>query len=654
MIKKVLDVGKHWIWYPGDFEIHEGMLQNFSREERGMSWPAYWNVDDCYRNVKFERVYDLEESTSFKVITHQKGYITIDGEKFRVNEDISLTSGKHEIIIFIFSTHQLPTIYIEGEIIFSDENWEVSNYINKKQVGYNQLFTQINDNPNDIPYERTKSTPRTIVVKNDGLLIDFGEELNAELNIYNLKQEITVCYGESESEALDVSNCYYKQSNVSNQTLLPKRAFRFLFIPGYTDTNVDVVATSVFLPMENLSKFKSNNKLINNIWNVSTRTFKLCSDLFYIDGIKRDRWIWGGDAYQDNFINQYSFFDEDIDKRTILALRGHDQIQQHINTIVDYSLLWIVSIYNHYEMTADKEFIQLIMPRMKSMMDYLLAQTNELGFIYGRDDDWIFVDWSEMDKEGTIAAEQMFLLQSLKTIITCEKILDEDTEDYIEKYNQLKKNILNYFWNEQKGAFIDSYESGKNSITRHANILAILFDVVDDVKKRQILTNVLLNDSVTQITTPYFKFFEQDALCKMGQLSLVYRTIKEYWGSMLKKGATTIWEEYDPKLRDDQQYAMYGDPFGKSLCHAWGASPIYLLGRYFFGLRPTKPGYETFEINPHLDMFEKLECTLPIKNGVVKFILDDRRLTIWTNKDGGTVIINGKRVNLKRNEELVI
>lgn len=213
---------------------------------------------------------------------------------------------------------------------------------------------------------------------------------------------------------------------------------------------------------------------------------------------------------------------------------------------------------------------------------------------------------------------------------------------------------MNYFWNEQKGAFIDSYESGKNSITRHANILAILFDVVDDVKKRQILTNVLLNDSVTQITTPYFKFFEQDALCKMGQLPLVYRTIKEYWGSMLKKGATTIWEEYDPKLRDDQQYAMYGDPFGKSLCHAWGASPIYLLGRYFFGLRPTKPGYETFEINPHLDMFEKLECTLPIKNGVVKFILDDRRLTIWTNKDGGIVIINGKRVNLKRNEELVI
>lgn len=43
----------YWIWYPGDFAIHQGMLQNFSREERGMQWPAYWYLEDCYRNVKF-------------------------------------------------------------------------------------------------------------------------------------------------------------------------------------------------------------------------------------------------------------------------------------------------------------------------------------------------------------------------------------------------------------------------------------------------------------------------------------------------------------------------------------------------------------------------------------------------------------------------
>ncbi len=56
--------------------------------------------------------------------------------------------------------------------------------------------------------------------------------------------------------------------------------------------------------------------------------------------------------------------------------------------------------------------------------------------------------------------------------------------------------------------------------------------------------------------------------------------IRSYWGGMIERGAVTIWEEFDPKVEGAKQYAMYGDPFGKSLCHAWGASPVYLMGKY--------------------------------------------------------------------------
>ena len=49
-----------WIWYPGDFEIYHGMLQNFQREERGYGWPAYWKMDDWHKNVKFTKEYELE------------------------------------------------------------------------------------------------------------------------------------------------------------------------------------------------------------------------------------------------------------------------------------------------------------------------------------------------------------------------------------------------------------------------------------------------------------------------------------------------------------------------------------------------------------------------------------------------------------------
>ena len=89
------------------------------------------------------------------------------------------------------------------------------------------------------------------------------------------------------------------------------------------------------------------------------------------------------------------------------------------------------------------------------------------------------------------------------------------------------------------------------------------------------------NDKIPQIVTPYFKFFELDMMGKIGERQYVLDQIRDYWGGMIEKGATAFWETYDPDEDEKERLAMYGDPYGKSLCHAWGASPIYLLGRYF-------------------------------------------------------------------------
>lgn len=127
-------------------------------------------------------------------------------------------------------------------------------------------------------------------------------------------------------------------------------------------------------------------------------------------------------------------------------------------------------------------------------------------------------------------------------------------------------------------------------VRRHANIFAILFGFDVETQRQQILTNVLLNDSVPQITMPYFKFYELDALCRLGQLDKVTAGLRAYWGGMLAEGATTSWEEYDPRMSGTKHLEMYHEPYDKSLCHAWGASPLYLLGRYYTGVTPTQPG----------------------------------------------------------------
>lgn len=642
-----------WLWYPGDFEIRQGLLQNFSREERGYDWPAYWNIDDCHKNIKFKRFYNLHQTTSFIVYAVGQGYVEVNEKKYPLNSEIICHPGNNKVRVFVGNSVGLPSIYIEGEIIKSDIGWLASNFIEEFPAGWSKLYLKRDVNPNETYFETVTYQPINVLEKKGGLLLDYGRAIFGTLRITKLTKNspVTICYGESEEEALDVEMCYYKEEDAMQTTKFRKRAFRYLYIPEVSTNDIMIEAIHEYLPIVNQASFQSDNSLLNEIWNVSVETFTLCSGLFFIDGIKRDRWIWSGDAYQSYFINQYLFFDEDINTRTMWALRGQNEIKQHMNTIVDYSILWIIGIENHYMMTGDKVFLEQIYPKMKSMMDYLQAQTNELGFIYGREKDWIFIDWSEMDKEGTLAAEQVLLLKAYNAMILCGEVLEKDVSKYKQKFVLLKENLFKYFWDEEQGAFIDSYLSGKKNVTRHANIFAILFDFVDEQKADKILNQVLLNDNITQITTPYFKFFEQDALCKLGQTNKVYQIICDYWGGMIEQDATTFWEEYIPEERGNAVYEMYGDPFGKSLCHAWGASPIYLLGRYFAGIKPTSPGYETFTITPNIDLFNTLECTFPVKSGTVKLRKQNNLLFVTVSRSGGTMIVADKVYSLESNKE---
>ena len=59
-----------------------------------------------------------------------------------------------------------------------------------------------------------------------------------------------------------------------------------------------------------------------------------------------------------------------------------------------------------------------------------------------------------------------------------------------------------------------------------------------------------------------------------------------------------------------------------------GASPIYLLGRYFLEVQPLTPGYETYEVKPHTEFFQELDCVVPVKNGSVHNVYRNGKLQV--------------------------
>lgn len=622
----------YWIWYHGDFELYHAMKQNFSRVERGYGWPAFWKSEGFRNRVVFRKEYILEKETTFCVCSKAVGYVLAGEKKYPFGTEITCGPGKIKISVHAGRIETFPSIYIKGEVIYSDKTWLAEDYTNPPAAaGYSRYFTDENQDPSSWDYSEAVYMPVSAENYEHGVLYEFETELTAVLEIEykNGYRPLTVCCGESKEEALDREHCYYSWNPDPKTGRCPRCAVRYVYIPDCRKEEIEIKAVHQYVDIPVRAQFSCNDALLNQIWSVAEHTFKLCSGVFFIDGIKRDKWIWSGDAYQSFFVNQYLMADPDINRRTLLALRGNDPMTTHINTILDYTLYWILSIKIHEEAYGDLEFAAQIYPKMCTLMEFCEGQLDEQGFLTGREGDWIFIDWADLDKEGALCAEQMLFAECYHTMAVLSRKLGmgmERCEEYEVKYERLTKNINAFYWDNDKGAYIDSYVSGRRHVARHANIFAILFDIADAKQKKQIVENVLLNEQVPQITTPYFKFYEMDALCKMGRLEEVLARIREYWGGMLKRGAVTFWEEYDPAVPEEEQYDMYGDQFGKSLCHAWSASPIYLLARYFIGLTVTDPKKGTYELHPHLEYFDSLDCVFPVGEKDIHILWDGKEL----------------------------
>lgn len=623
----------YWLYYPGDFELYHCMKQNFSRVERGCQWPAFWKSDGFRNRVAFRREYTLEAPTSFTVfgVAGSQGYVQVGDDKHPLGKEITCLPGHWRISVHIACIGCVPSVYVLGDTVRSDPGWMVEDFDGDPvEAAYNCYFTNPRHDPSQWEYSEKVYEPISVEAVNGGVLYGFETELTAALEVLG-EGAPTVYLGESRAEALDTVNCYYHCTPDPGTRRCPRQALRYAFLPQCKREDYRVRAIHQYIDIPVKAHFCCDDPELNAIFRVAAHTFMLCSGAFFLDGVKRDKWIWGGDAYQSLFVNRCLTGDRDIEKRTLIALRGRDPVSTHVNTILDYSLLWILSVDEYYETYGDESFLRWIYPKMESLMALCFRQREEHGFIVGRKRDWVFIDWADFDRDGPLCAEQMLLAECCRVM---EKYARSGSREiYAAARRELLRNIETYFWDEEQGAYIDSFTSGKRNVTRHANIFAILYSVADENRKRRLVETVLLNEKIPAITTPYFRFFELEALCRMGYLDRVLETVKSYWGGMLKLGAVTFWEEFDPGKVADEQYEMYGDPYGKSLCHAWAASPIYLLARYFVGLRPTSTGGRTYTVELKSKYFSHLDCTFPMGGKLVHILWENGKLQVEEKDD---------------------
>jgi hypothetical protein len=646
-----------WIWYPGDFELWLSSQIQVERTERGMFYAPFWRMDRHTPLVTFSKTVDLEQEEEVNIQVDGRFYLRIDGQFVYENrEKVRLPKGKHTIHFQVYNTVTPPSVRVEGTTVVSDRTWQTSKQNNRFVAADTWIFDSPDNPPSTWRLAVTPLVPVTADVREQAVFVDFGKETFGYLRLHGLKGNgtITARYGESEAEALSGEQAEtwdvfdLSQPAEADFTADKSRAFRYVYLTWEGDIRFEQVSMLYeYLPVEYKGSFRCSDDEINRIWDVAAYTLHLSSREFFLDGIKRDRWIWGGDAYQSFLMNYYLFFDNPLVKRTVWALRGSDPVETHINTILDYSFYWFSGIYDYYLYTGDREFVRQIYPEMLTLMDFCLGRRNAEGLVEGLPGDWVFIDWAPMEKEGEVSVEQVLFCRSLETMALCAGLMDDaaNAEKYSRLAEDVKQKIQTVFWDAEQKALVHGRKNGQlnRTVTKYANMFALTFDYLDRQQQEDVRNHVLLNDRIQKITTPYMRFYELEALCRIKQQEHVLNEIRDYWGGMLRLGATSFWEAYDPEESGVQHYAMYGRPFGKSLCHAWGASPLYLLGRYYLGVKPTGPGYETWMAEPELGGLKWMKGAVPTPSGNINLHVTDRKITVETVAGQGTLRFRSAR-----------
>lgn len=658
--------GASWIWYPGDFENFLSAQFSSKITYKGALSPADWKISGHYPCVYFFKDYDIKEPETVKIASQGKFAASIDRKIFFAGEppEITLPAGRHTLKIAVFNYEKIPAIRVDGPSVKSDRSWRVK--IDRANAEFEEVerarglpitraatdygFCRPDNPPAKFELPRREIKPAKTEKSPGKIFSDFGEETFGFVKFKGLrgKGTVAVYYGESPEEANSDEHCEvfgkysFDLEKPADVALPDAQGFRYaraVFSGGLAAD--EMLMDFEYADIAKRGSFKSSDGLLNRIWDVSYRTLFLTAREFFVDGVKRDRWVWAGDAAQSYLMNYYSFFDLPTARRTLWANRGKEPDTKHVNRIMDYSFYWLDSVREYYLYTGDSAFVKDIYPRMKTLADFCISRADENGFAVGRKDDWVFLDWAPMPKSGILCAEQILFARALDSLSECAKIAgeSEDCEKFAAMSRGLKGKTLKLFWDDARGTLRHSYENGNFSekTTRYAGMFAVLFGFLDAQKAEKIRDNILLNDSVQKITTPYMRFYELAALCEIGKHDYVLDEIKSYWGGMLKEGATSFWEVYNPDERGAQHTAMYGRPFGRSFCHSWGASPLFLLGRYFAGVRPTKAGYSEYEAAPELSKLGWFKASVPTPFGEIKISMDKNSVEIKSDGGIGTI-----------------
>lgn len=328
-------------------------------------------------------------------------------------------------------------------------------------------------------------------------------------------------------------------------------------------------------------------QIIKDINRVSLATLSECMQTVYEDGPKRDRRLWIGDLYLESLAGRYSFQNHLLTKRCLYLFAGltdgngqmmadlfeepepHPQWGTYCLT---YSLLYPSVLLEYLNDTGDVETARDLWPVAQLQVANAMHRIREDNTC-DASRAWLFFDHAVMDYEVPFQGAMLFALDQ-----TCELAERIGKGDEVKEWRsiepKIRKAVRKRYYDRKSGLMI-SPNGGAPSV--HAQIWAVIGGVLNAKEGRRALETILAREDAVRPNSPYAMHYLLEAMLRCGMGEEARQTMIDYWGGMVRKGADTFWEVYNPQDDFHSPYSFY--PLN-SYCHAWSCTPTYFIFKY--------------------------------------------------------------------------
>ena len=203
----------------------------------------------------------------------------------------------------------------------------------------------------------------------------------------------------------------------------------------------------------------------------------------------------------------------------------------------------------HYH---DQEVLNDLYQVAKCELDQALVFVNHNGQLVLQDEWPVFIDWSQEFDKSTCA--QAVLIYALKQFL----FLAAERKDHVEKYQVILEKLVNfsnkYLFDKAEQLFI----SGQNrEINIASQVWMALAKVLPAEKNHKLMSTTLQKlFPIKEIATPYMYHYIVAALFETDHKKEAIKLIKNYWGNMIKYGADTFWEAFQPEKPEFSPYNL--------------------------------------------------------------------------------------------------